>query len=124
MNIGLADFAEPTLLILGDAASLNWLASCMETRQSIDLATSPFVKLVSVGLVISPTGDEGSLSRNDTLFKWKVSPLEAQQFAEQLRALAISEKPAHAYLDPRTNSAGVQVIASQGEYSAEAVFLP
>lgn len=123
MHIGLADFAEPTLLILGDAASLNWLANYMETRQSIDLAVSPFVKLVSVSLVIAPTDDEGSLSRKDTRFEWKVSPVEAQQFAEELRALAVSENPAHAYLDPKANSAGVQVIASQGEYSAEAVFL-
>jgi len=124
MHIGLADFAEPTLLILGDEASLNWLADCIETRQSIDLATSPLVKLVNVGLVIAPTEDEGSLSRNNTLFNWKVSPLEAQQFAEQLRALAVNERPAHAYLDPAANSAGVQVIASQGEYIGDAVFIP
>ena len=124
MHIGLADFAESTLLILGDAASLNWLADCIETRQSIDLATSPFVNMVSVGLVVAPTDAEGSLSRNDTLFKWKVSPLEADQFAEQLRELAVSQKPAHAYLDPKSNDAGVQVIASKGEYSGDAVFLP
>lgn len=124
MHIGLADFAEPTLLILGDAASLNWLADCIEMRQAIDLSASPVVKLVNVGLVIAPTDDEGSLSRNDTLFKWRVSPLEAQQFAEQLRALAVSEKSAHAYLDPKANNAGVQVVASQGEYSGDAVFIP
>lgn len=33
MHIGLADFAEPTLLILGDSVSLNWLADCIEARQ-------------------------------------------------------------------------------------------
>ena len=124
MHIGLADFAESTLLILGDAASLNWLADCIETRQLIDLARSPLAKLVSVGLMIVPTDNAGSLSRNDTLFKWKVSRLEAQQFAEQLRALAVSEKPAHAYLDPEANNAGVQIIASQGEYNADAVLIP
>lgn len=123
MHIGLADFAEPTLLILGDKASLNWLADCIETRQSVDLAMSPFVKLLSVGLVIAPTHDEGTFIRSETLFEWRVSPLEAQQFAGQLRALALSEKPAHVYLDPKKNGAGVQVIASQGEYSTDDVFL-
>ena len=122
MHIGLADFAAPALLILGDETSLNWLAGCIATRQSIGLATSPLVKLVSVGLVIAPTDAEGSLSRSNTLFNWKVSRLEAQQFAQQLRALAGTGKPAHAYLDPNTNSAGVQVIASQGEYR-DAVFI-
>lgn len=123
MHIGLADFAEPTLLILGDAASLNWLADCIEARQSIDLSTSPFVKLVRVELVIAPADDEGSLSRNGALFKWKISALDAQQFAEQLRALAVCEKPAHAYLDPKAKGIDVQLIASHGEYSADAVFI-
>lgn len=122
MHIGLADFAEPTLLILGDAASLNWLADCIEMRQAVDLSTSPLVKLVNVGLTIAPS-DDGILSRNDTLFELKISPLEAQQFAEQLRALAVSKRSAHAYLDPRSNSAGVQLVASLGEYSENAVFL-
>lgn len=123
MHIGLADFAEPTLLILGDAASLNWLADCMETRQSIDLTTSPLVKLVNVGVTIASTNDEGSLSRTDTLFTWTVSPAEARQFAGQLRALAASEKPGHAYLDSKANHASVEVIASKGEYCADAVFI-
>lgn len=121
MHIGLADFAEPTLLILGDSVSLNWLADCIEARQSIDLATSSFVKLVNVGLMIVPSDDEGSLSRSDVLFEWKVSSSEAQQFADQLRALAAGDKPGHTYLDSKANSAGVEVIASKGEYSANPV---
>lgn len=123
MYIGLADFAEPTLLVLGDVASLNWLADGIEMRRPIDLATSPFVKLVNVGLVIAPTNEEGNLCRNDTQFKWQISPMEAQQFAKQLRALAGSESSAHAYLDPKTNTAGVQLIASLGEYSGDDAFI-
>ena len=119
MHIGLADFAEPTLLIIGEAASLNWLADCLGTRQSIDLATAPSVRLVRIDMIIAATDDECSLSRNGRLFKWKVSPLGARQFAEQLRAVAVSEKPAHMYLDVYANNAGVQVIASKGEYTAD-----
>lgn len=122
LYIGLADFAEPTLLILGDAESLNWLADCLEARQSIDLAKTPSVTLVNVGLAISPAEGEGHLNRHDAQFDWKVSSSEAQLFSEQLRALTASGRPAHAYLDTQANNASVQVIASQGEYSANAVF--
>ena len=38
LHIGIADFAEPTLLLLGDQDSLVWLADQMEAEQSIDLA--------------------------------------------------------------------------------------
>ncbi|MGQ0593349.1 MAG: hypothetical protein ACT4QB_12085 [Gammaproteobacteria bacterium] len=37
-------------------------------------------------------------------------------FAEQLRALAASESPAHAYLDTESNNAGVEIVVSKGEY--------
>lgn len=123
MHIGLADFAEPTLLILGDAASLNWLADRVESRQSLDFTGSPFVRLVSVSLLFEPTEGDGSFSRQNAKFVWKVSPSESQKYAEQLRALAASEIPAHAYLDSMANSAGVEVVASTGEYTADAVFI-
>lgn len=123
MHIGLADFANPALLILGDPTSLNWLADCIAARKSIDLATSPFVELVSVGLNIAPTDEEGSCSRNDALLEWKISPAEALRFADQLRALAASETPGHAYLDPVDNRAVLEIIASKGEYNAKTVLI-
>lgn len=123
MHVGLADFAEPTLLILGDAGSLNWLADHIESRQSLDFTAAPFVRLVNVSLLLEPTEGDGSFSRQSAKFIWKVSLSESQRFAEQLRALAASEVPAHAYLDSMANSASVEVVASKGEYIADAVFI-
>jgi hypothetical protein len=122
LHIGLADFAEPTLLILGEAASLNWLAERIEARQSFDLATAPVVKLANVRLLLEPTDNAGTLTREGKKFVWKLSLSESQEVAAQLRELAASHVPAHAYLDPKTNSAGVEVVASKGEYS-DAVFV-
>ncbi len=123
MHVGLADFAEPTLLILGDVASLNWLADRIESRQSLDFAAAAFVRLLNVSLLLEPTEGDGSFNQQGAKFIWKISLSESQKFAEQLRALAASEVPAHAYLDSITNSAGVEVVASKGEYSTDAVFI-
>jgi len=123
MHVGLADFAEPTLLILGDVGSLNWLADRIESRQSLDFAAALFVRLLSVSLLLEPTEGDGGFSRQGAKFIWKISLSESQKFVEQLRALAASEVPAHAYLDAIANSAGVEVIASKGEYSTDA-FIP
>ena len=124
MHVGLADFAEPTLLILGDATSLNWLADYIESRQSLDFAAVAFVKLVNVGLLLDSTAGDGGVNRHEAKFNWKVSLPEAQQFAEQLRALAASEVPAHAYLDSAGNTSGVEIVASKGEYSPDTIFIP
>lgn len=122
LQVGLAEFAEPTLLILGSAESLRWLADRLEERRPLDLAHSPLVQLRGVGLVLKLVDVEGNIERHGPTFTWAISPTEAQQFASQLRELAASSEPAHAYLDPKTNHTGVQVMASKGEYSAEAVF--
>ncbi|GAA4333995.1 hypothetical protein GCM10023165_09500 [Variovorax defluvii] len=124
MHIGLADFAERTLLILGDATSMRLLAGCIEARESLDLSTLPFVESVNVCVLMKPTGDNSSLDQKDTLFEWRISPLDSHQFAEQLRALAASDMPAHAYLDCKTSGEAVQVMASKGEYEAGDVLGP
>lgn len=123
MSVGLADFAEPTLLILGDAGSLNWLADRLCSRQPLDFAALPFVRPVHVSLRLEPTEGDGSFSRQNATFVWKVSRPESQRVADQLRALARSEVAAHAYLDPKVNSANVEVVVSKGEYASDAVFI-
>lgn len=123
MHIGLVDFAEPTLLIIGDMASLRWLAELIETRQSLDFgAAASQVKLVNVSLLLDSVRSDGDLSRDQAKFDWRISPSEAGQFAVQLRSLAASDVPAHAYLDCNSNTSGVQIVASKDEYSARTVF--
>lgn len=123
LHIGIADFAEPTLLLLGDQDSLVWLADQMEAEQSIDLAhVANAVLQRNFGLRILFTGQGGGLRRREATFVWELSRMEASHLAAQIRGLARSTSPSHAYLDPTPNLAGVQVIASLGEYDPGKIF--
>ncbi len=117
LQIGLVDFAEPALLMVGDAQSFRWLASQIGSRQQIDFDDVSYkVRQVGVRVRLTPTANSGCLRRHAETIDWEVSATEARQFAEQLQALAAAESPAHAYLDPESNLAGFQVIASKDEY--------
>jgi hypothetical protein len=124
LHIGIADFAKPTLLIVGDASSLLWLATSIQERRTGRLADlSSSIKLKNVDLRLSHANDEGRLERRSGVLDWTISPLEARKFADQLRALATSEGPGHAYLDTSANDSGIQIVASKGEYDPDTVFV-
>jgi len=123
MHIGIVDFAEPTLLIVGDAASFCWLADIFDSRQSLDLSSASIATPVDVNLLLNPVEEGDDLYRDGLKFKWRFSPQKAQEFASQLRALATSSVPAHAYLDVNPCSSGVRIVASKDEYSATKVFI-
>jgi hypothetical protein len=123
LHIGIADFAEPALLLLGDADSLAWLADQIEAEQNIDFASfANVVRQLNFNLRILFTERGGGLSRREAAFVWEVSPAEARRLAAQLRSVAENMSPSHAYLDPTPNLAGVQVIASLGEYDPGRIF--
>lgn len=123
LHIGIADFAEPTLLLIGDAKSLSWLAEQIDARRDIKLAEMPgIVRQTTIDLHLIPAMHRGSLTRLGDGFDWEISAAEARQFARQLRELAVGTSPAHTYLDPESNAADVQVVASNGEYDPEKVF--
>ena len=122
MQIGLADFAEPTLLVLGTKESLMALADILEKRQPTDLGTLDFIKLVNICLAMVPTSNSGSLGKSGERFTWQISTEEVGHFAEQIRALADHPGGAHIYLDPHVNAAAVQILISKGEYGAGTVF--
>ena len=123
LHVGIADFAEPTLLLIGDAQSFSWLADQMDARREFDFAQMPsLVRQMNVNLRLVPTMQTGRLTRRVNVFSWEISAIEAQRFAQQLLGLAASTSPAHAYLDPESNVAGVQLVASMGEYDQSKVF--
>lgn len=127
LYISIADFKDPTLLVLGDAKSLNWLADQIEARLLLDFAAMDVsIRQVKVKLRMIPTTEDGSLNRHDNTntFDWLISLTESRQFAEQLRALAASETLAHTYLDTASNNSGIEVVVSKGEYDPVAVFRP
>jgi hypothetical protein len=80
------------------------------------------VRQVVVNLHVIPTIHGGSLTRRAHVFDWRISAVEATQFAQSIRTLAANTSAAHAYLDPESNVAGVQVVASLGEYDPSKVF--
>jgi len=123
MNIGLADFADPTLLIVGDAEAFRELGGHFASRRHLDLAAFQSVRLINLSsLLLDPVDKDGEFSCDGPGFHWTVSRAEADQFSEQLQRLAASGGPAHAYLDPRVNRTGIQIVASLGEYESAAVF--
>jgi len=115
-RIGLVDFHNPTLLLIGKPASFNWLAERVESRQPLDFATVPFVKQESMNLLLAPTESAGTLIREGKNFFWKVSLSESQNFSELLRSLSVSGGSHHQYLDPAINTIGVEIVASTEEY--------
>lgn len=123
LHIGIADFAEPTLLLIGDAKSFAWLADQVNARQNIKLAEMHgIVCKVMVTLHLIPALHSGRLTRLGDAFDWEISDVEARKFTQQLRELAVATSPAHTYLDPESNATDVQVVASKGEYDPEKVF--
>jgi hypothetical protein len=123
LHIGIADFAELTLLLIGDANSFSWLAEQIDTRQDIQLAEMyGIVRPIRVDLHLIPVTHSGRLKRLGDVFDWEISAVEARQLAQQLRELAMATSPAHVYLDPESNITDVQVVASKGEYDPEKVF--
>jgi len=123
LHIGIAEFAEPTLLLIGDSDAFSWLAEQIDARRDIKLAEMHGVACqAAVDLHLIPATHSGRLTRLSNVFGWEISAIEAQQMAQQLRELARNTSPAHAYLDTQFNMTGVQVIASKGEYDPVKVF--
>lgn len=125
LHVGIAEFSEPTLLLLGDALVLHWLADQINACHVLRLAEMPDrVRQIGVDLRLIPGTQSGSLNLKGHVFAWEISANEAEQFAQQLRELADSIGPGHAYLDPQLNTSGVLVVASKGEYDPERIFGP
>ena len=116
--IGIPEFSEPTLLILGDEESLRELSDHIASRRDIAMASLAPKVWSSVPLHLEPTrASQGKLQYQGESLVWQISESEAREFAHQLRTLATSPIPAHMYLDPPENPAGLEIMASKGEYS-------
>lgn len=120
LYIGIVNFLEPTFLLIGEAHSFRWLADQLTMQYSFTLEqVSGKTRAI---LRFIPVTSVGCLSRLGNVFEWKISLPEARQVEQQLRELASSQRPAHAYLDPIINDTGVQIVASVGEYEPTRVF--
>lgn len=125
LYIGTVDFAEPTLLIVGDDQSILHLASYIYSRKIINLSEDPsWVKMMNTNLHLVPTDLSGDIKRLGDSFYLTISDEDAKNFSEQLWNLAASKHPAHTYLDTKADSAGVEVVVSKGEYDPATIFLP
>ncbi len=120
LHVGMVSLPDPTLLLIGDATSLGWLAEQIAAGR--DTKLEPVPGPVRVGLHLVPATRGGRLTRIGETFDWDISAKEAQRFSQQLRELAASASPAHAYLDSELSTDGVRVLASIGEHDPEKVF--
>lgn len=121
LRVGLVGFADPTFLLLGEASAFNWLAEQIESRCVVTLDCEPDKD--PVRLLIAPSKNEGKVSKVEGTLEWLVSARDAVLFSQQLRQLAENPSPAHAYLDVEKNLAGMQIMATKGEYDPSRVFL-
>lgn len=121
LRAGLVDFADPTFLLLGESSSFEWLAAQIEGKRAVVLKGEPGKDLMCLSIV--PSDGEGRASRAEGALEWRMSASEATLVSQQLRELAASSSPAHAYLDPASNLTGVQIVASKGEYDPTRVFV-
>lgn len=115
LELGLVDFEEPTLLLLGETSSFDWLAC--RIAEGCEFALKGRVSLKFI-----PSMQEGELSGTGNEFEWHMSHAEMALVAQQLRELATGDVPAHAYLDSIRNTAGIQIMASKGEYEPARIF--
>ncbi len=122
LYVGIADFANPTLLLAGDNTTLAWLIEKIQNREIVNLAAVPFVKVQKMlDLHITPASHKGSLKRQENIFLWDISADEAINVAAQLKELIKSPLAAHTYLDSDSNSSDFQLLASKGEYDVDKV---
>lgn len=101
LYVGLVDFTDPTLLLLGEPCSFDWLANRIVERRTIELKCVLGKKIDS--LVLVPVENEGYLLQMGSTLKWNMLESEANVVIQQLRELAVSASPAHAYLDTLNN---------------------
>jgi 3-deoxy-D-arabino-heptulosonate 7-phosphate (DAHP) synthase class II len=124
LHIGIANFAEPTLLLMGDKTSLLWLAEQVNARRNFKITEMCKIYCdARVALHLIPASHKGGLTRLGDAFEWELSAVDADKFTQQLKELADAASPAHTYLDSESNAANVQVVASKGEYDPEKVFI-
>ena len=122
-----SDFIEgtgPALPILGDTAGFLWLGNIIESRWVGKLSLlSPRVILANIGLNLAYSESHPGLMRSGAEFNWTLSNSSSKMLPGLLRGLAASDGPGHAYLDGPLEAAGIQVVASKGEYDP-ATLLP
>ncbi|MEM7223091.1 MAG: hypothetical protein AAF495_08950 [Pseudomonadota bacterium] len=116
-------YGDPALLLWGDEAGLNALASfllALEEGEAKVLTTLPWVRTkdplrVDVTSSHQPRG-LCQMSETPPHFHWSLSPDLQRDFAEKVRVVATAPKPGHHYLDTDDSEAAV-VIVSKGEYA-------
>jgi hypothetical protein len=116
LHAGMIDFGEPIFLILGGPEGFLWLADLIESRWTgIFSGLSSKIRLTNTDLALIYSDSDGGLGGVGSVLRWTLSARAVRSFPEQLRALALSDGPHHAYLDD-PEGRGIQVIASKGEY--------
>lgn len=117
--VGLAEFATPTILFLGDAVSFLKMVTWLETGVRAPLPTRELFHSVNLKLKLSLDANVTAVSlTNDGNFSWAISAADGRKYSQLIRAMIESNIPSHVYLDVM-DSAGLEIIASIGEYEID-----
>jgi hypothetical protein len=121
IHVGMPEFLEPTLLVIGDAESIGCLAGMLRARVNVSLGEEMTRRRAAV-LRICAVDDDSELIQRGRQFTWSLSARDAESVAQQFVALASSKAPAHAYVEFAEPSIGIEFLISIGEYDPERIF--
>ena len=124
------DFADPTLLIWGDADGLSRLAELLEelavTGVGRGLADLPWIRTpetfdLRIEIGLPETGLKRHAGQSGDRFEWRLSADTARLYGTVVRGVAANEKPCHNYLESDTLDDGIEIKVSKGEYDGSSV---
>lgn len=123
VTVGMADFAEPALLMTGSAGGLRALADLFEAGNSVSPSSgSTLLDPIGIKLDLHLGATQTQLLAAGNQIDWFISFMDAKAYADLIRAVAECDKPSHTYLDVPANDE-LEIVVSKGEYDPATVFL-
>lgn len=112
----LADAADPLMLIWGDAAALDGLASALReaSQGGRALTLRDAARDLQVTVDATETGG-GMIELSPLTFRWLIRRADGDRFASLVDVVSTSSAPCHHYLDD-TEGRGLTTKVSKGEY--------
>ncbi|MFZ6844167.1 hypothetical protein [Undibacterium sp. RuTC16W] len=121
IHIGIADFTDPTLLIVGSANELISLSKLFDMEIFDFLDISKFFISVGINLNIQIVKNDSDVTVLYKKIDWFLNCKDARNFASQIRELVKFEFPSHIYLNCSKNQS-IEIVVSKDEYDPNIVF--
>lgn len=123
ITVGIVEFVDPTLLLIGSKPALYELADLFAAEAAeFHLRAKALLNSIGGELSLHPSAQQTRLLKAGNRIDWFISSADAKAYAELVRAIADSDKPSHAYLDV-SQGAPLDIVVSKDEYDPNTVFL-